>query len=304
MPLRFRFALALLVLVSPLFGPTVSGQEKAKKELFVWEISSKKNKIYVAGSVHLGFAGLYPLPKEIEKAFAESDKLAVEVNVDNVNATELLQMIRKGTYKGEKKLSTELPEKILKQLKDYCKKNNIPFRILDRYRPWMASILLTDIMAKKAGFDLNKGLEKHFLKKARKRGMPVLELESMKIQMNMFIGFDKEFQERMLLDALSDAKSFKESIGAIFAAWKSGDLAKMHKIAILDPQKAEPKLKGLYVKMFDERNIKMAKKVEGYLQGKDRVFVLVGSGHLPGQKGILKLLQDKGYKIRQLTQAK
>ncbi|MGF1579376.1 MAG: TraB/GumN family protein [Gemmataceae bacterium] len=298
-----RIVLSLVCLSASLVVGTATAQENTKK-LFVWEISSKTNKIYLAGSVHLGFEGLYPLPKEIEKAFANSQKLAVEVNVDNIPGFQILKILAQGTYKGGKTLTSEVSQETAKKLKDYCEANNVPIKIVNRYKPWMASMLLTELMAKKAGFDMTKGLEKHFLKKARKTGKTVLELESMKLQLELFVGFDKGLQERMLLDTLSDAKDYKKVIDRIFAAWKTGDLEKMHKIAILDPQKVEPKLKTLYVKMFDERNVKMTEKIEGYLKGDDIVFVLVGSGHIPGEKGILKLLRDKGYKIRQVTRMK
>ena len=45
----------------------------------------------------------------------------------------------------------------------------------------------------------------------------------------------------------------------------------------------------------------MAEKIEGYLKGKEEVFVVVGAAHLIGEKGILKLLGDKGYHMEQVS---
>jgi hypothetical protein len=46
------------------------------------------------------------------------------------------------------------------------------------------------------------------------------------------------------------------------------------------------------------------KKIEDMLKGKEKVFVVVGAAHLIGEKGILKTLEKKGYKVEmpELTQ--
>ena len=69
------------------------------------------------------------------------------------------------------------------------------------------------------------------------------------------------------------------------------------------PVKDVPEYKPLMEKMFDERNVKMAEAIEGFLKGNDSCFVVVGAGHLVGQKGIVKLLQDKQYQVEQVKRA-
>jgi len=59
--------------------------------------------------------------------------------------------------------------------------------------------------------------------------------------------------------------------------------------------------KSLTKKLLDDRNVTMAAKVDEYLKGKDPVFVVVGAAHIVGDKGIAKLLRDKGYKVEQVT---
>jgi hypothetical protein len=53
--------------------------------------------------------------------------------------------------------------------------------------------------------------------------------------------------------------------------------------------------------MLDERNVKMAKKIETYLAGPDIVFVAVGGSHLVGPKGIVRLLEGMGYQVTQVS---
>jgi uncharacterized protein YbaP (TraB family) len=44
----------------------------------------------------------------------------------------------------------------------------------------------------------------------------------------------------------------------------------------------------------------MVSKIEDYLRTGETHFVVVGAGHLLGEKGIINLLRQKGYQIEQL----
>jgi hypothetical protein len=44
----------------------------------------------------------------------------------------------------------------------------------------------------------------------------------------------------------------------------------------------------------------MASKIEDFLRTKETYFVIVGAGHLVGEKGILQILKRKGYVVEQL----
>ena len=44
----------------------------------------------------------------------------------------------------------------------------------------------------------------------------------------------------------------------------------------------------------------MVEKIEGYLEEDETYFVIIGAGHLVGKKGIIEILEDKGYTVKQL----
>ena len=48
--------------------------------------------------------------------------------------------------------------------------------------------------------------------------------------------------------------------------------------------------------MYDNRNIKMSKRIEEFLLNDDRVFMVVGCAHVIGDNGIIDLLDGK-YQI-------
>jgi uncharacterized protein YbaP (TraB family) len=59
--------------------------------------------------------------------------------------------------------------------------------------------------------------------------------------------------------------------------------------------------KSLTKKLLDDRNVTMAIKLDEYLKGKEPIFVVVGAAHIIGDKGLAKMLRDKGYKVDQVT---
>lgn len=48
-----------------------------------------------------------------------------------------------------------------------------------------------------------------------------------------------------------------------------------------------------------DRNHRMAERMQPYLQ-QGKVFIAVGALHLPGEEGLLNLLEQQGYAVRRL----
>jgi len=63
-----------------------------------------------------------------------------------------------------------------------------------------------------------------------------------------------------------------------------------------------PGVKEFYDKLFPGRDNKIVEKLDKILQRDEKktYFVVVGSGHLIGDDGLLQLLKNKGYKTEQL----
>ncbi len=64
--------------------------------------------------------------------------------------------------------------------------------------------------------------------------------------------------------------------------------------------KEDPRLAPIQEKLIYDRNRKMISRIEGYLREKGTYFVVVGAGHLIGERGIVEALRKKGYPVEQL----
>jgi uncharacterized protein YbaP (TraB family) len=295
----------LLGVLASLPGPA-GGQDVAKKgpeHCFLWKVSSKTTTVYLLGSMHVAKADLFPLPKEIEDAFANSTKLVVEVNTESADQAKLQVLaLKHATYADGGKLSKNLSKKTMDALEKYCATKKLPVASLDPMRPWFVSLILAVEEMKAQGFGDN-GIDKHFLTKAKMQKKPVVELETAEAQLSLFAELSPEFQEKLLAKTLSEIGEIKGQMEKMTAAWKAGDAKAMNDMMLADVVKQHPESKGLMAKIFDERNVKMVEKVDAMLKGNDSCFVVVGAGHLVGEKGIVKLLEEKKYTVEQVTRA-
>jgi len=49
-------------------------------------------------------------------------------------------------------------------------------------------------------------------------------------------------------------------------------------------------------RVVDQRNVRMVERMEEFLKA-GNTFIAVGALHLPGEKGILRLLEARGYRV-------
>ena len=85
----------------------------------------------------------------------------------------------------------------------------------------------------------------------------------------------------------------------MFTAWKCGDIDKMGKIITKEFDRF-PEASSIYERIFIQRNKNMASKLDGLLKTPYNYFIVVGAGHLVGDKGLIQLLREKGYSLKQL----
>jgi uncharacterized protein YbaP (TraB family) len=79
--------------------------------------------------------------------------------------------------------------------------------------------------------------------------------------------------------------------------WKQGNDELMDKLLFEDALTEYPAFTAIYDRLFYARNNQMTSKIETMLKRQGKFFVVVGSGHLVGDKGIVNLLKEKGYVV-------
>jgi hypothetical protein len=149
----------------------------------------------------------------------------------------------------------------------------------------------------KLGFDPRYGIDMHFLSQAGDK-KKILELEGLDYQFNLLSHLSEKEQESLLVYTLKDLRTIGQEIDNYVRTWTSGDIKGMESL-IMKSITEDMRHSSLIEKFFYERNKNMVSKIEDLLKTKEISFVVVGAGHLVGQKGMIALLISKGYPVEQ-----
>lgn len=277
------------------------GQDKADNtgKSFLWQVEGTAGKSYLLGSIHLLKKEHYPLKKIIEDSFALSDVLAVEADVSSKKmAQEGMMILQKGMYKDEETLKKNLSENTYQLAEKKLKELGMDIQGFQKFKPWMVAMTISSLELMKLNFDPNYGIDKYFLEKAADK-KEIAELEGLEYQLNLFEGFSKEEMDKFLLSTIIEADQTGKEIEILVDAWLTGNTEKAEK-SITENIHKYPELDAMYKKILDTRNENMVEKITSYLKSNKKYFIIAGAAHMLGKKGIVQLLQDKGFTVTQL----
>jgi uncharacterized protein YbaP (TraB family) len=295
---KYYLKIISVILVFLFIGASVCRAVAAGGKDFLWKVQSNTTTVYLLGSVHFMKKEFYPLNRRIEDAFDRSAVLVVEANVDDVSKLDIQGLMEKAFYPSddtlEKHVSTETYGRVKKAFEEF----GIPAWLMDKQKPWFLALTLESLTLVKLGFDPGYGIDVHFLSEATGK-KKIKELESIDYQINLLSGFSDTQQEAFLLSTLKDLSSYKKEVDKLLGAWVSGDTGGVESI-LKESTVGDKGMASVYDKLLYERNRNMVSKIEGYLKTGETHFVVVGAAHLLGEKGIINLLRQMGYRIEQM----
>ncbi len=269
------------------------------KSIF-YKVTSSKSTVYILGSIHLAKAELYPLDSSIEKAYALSDVLVVELDPDSAESIRVIEatMRTKGLYPPQKSLQTELSPQTYKMLTTYMAKVGLSLQPMERMRPWTVMLQLSLLEMMRLGYSPELGIDRHFLTMAKAKGKPVLELETAEQQMALLSREDKRYQELLLRYTLESMHEMEPLLTTMFESWKEGDAKRLESI-INSSLVIDPRLNEVYDALITRRNASMTARIVEYLKTGKVYFIVVGAGHVVGDDGIVVQLRARGYDVTQ-----
>jgi uncharacterized protein YbaP (TraB family) len=241
---------------------------------------------------------IYPLNKSIEEAFEKSSVLAVEANVNDITGMDMVKLMEKAFYLNDDTLEKHVSKNTYELIKKEFEGFGIPAWIINKQKPWFLALTLETLELAKLGFDPDYGIDVHFLAEASGK-KKIVELESVDYQVNLLSGFNDSEQETFLLYTLKDVKTLDKEVDSLLRTWKNGDTKGMEAL-ITKSASGDSRMASMYEKLLYERNRNMVSKIEDFLMTQETHFVIVGAGHLVGEKGIIELLRKKGYLVEQM----
>ncbi|MBU3070077.1 TraB/GumN family protein [Aestuariicella sp. G3-2] len=271
-------------------------------EPLLWQVDAPDSggRAYLFGSIHFGDESLYPLPEYVEQAFNNSDSLVVELDISAVDQAEAgYQLALRGRLPSGVTLRDRLSEAQWQSLKDISSGLGFSVEAFQRLQPWLVAVQITAAQIRRSGLDESFGIDRYMLKtfKESRPGQPIIELESFAEQMSLFDELSDNEEASFLQQTLTEFHKAPDSLRAIMAAWKAGDEASLTALINGAFENREDKL---FQRMFSDRNAMMQEKVSARLGRGERLFVVVGAGHVVGSEGLRGLLEQEGYQVKAL----
>ncbi len=250
---------------------------------------------YVLGTIHSTDARLRDLPGPVRQALEASSDVAFEfIGTPEQQQTMAQAMQLPQGQRLEEHLGPELFQRTVSALSEL----RVKPEDLQGLKPWALSIFLifppVELVRQaqgEAAFDFWLQAE------AVKLGKRLHSLETIEEQIEIFDGMSPAAQVAMVTDMLADYADITARFNRLFRAYLKGDIAAIMTEAdevseVGDAAVAE----GLTTRLLDDRNRLMATRMLPLLND-GGAFVAIGAAHLPGDDGVLALLEQRGYRI-------
>ena len=172
---------------------------------------------------------------------------------------------------------------------------------LETLKPAYVSTQLALIMIMQSfpGFNPMEQIDFAIQGKASQLGKELGGFETTEYQLNILYGKPISEQAESLVRTLAKLESAKASGIALAEAYKRQDLNGVFNCIIKeqnDSDEPEWKKQRSIDELIYNRNAAWAKKLQELMPEKS-LLVVVGAGHLPGERGLIDLLQKAGYTV-------
>jgi hypothetical protein len=257
---------------------------------------------YLFGTVHLTDERVTRLSPAVQFALSESKTIALEVSDLSEKATS--SVISKSAplliYTDGRRLDGLLSNTEYETVKNVIARSGMPADLAALFKPWIVTMILSVSDCERA--KVQRGdpvLDMKIAEIGKARGMQVVGLETIPEQLQALASVPEAQQLNMLRASLKFAdrtNDLMETLVQLYldrkiAAAMPFQIAIARQVGVNDDAYA-----GFQEKLLVERNAKMRQAAEPLLE-KGGVFIAIGALHLPGDKGLVALLQQAGYTL-------
>ena len=266
---------------------------------------------YIVGTYHLANVAFVDSIPGIRQAMADCQQVYGELIIDEMQSPDTLAMMQQAMLLPEgmtldKLLTAEEMNRLNAYMKSLLGMDMTNPMIAQEMGKWTPSALSTTLsslsyLKKTSGFDPQNQFDNYFQKEAFKQGKNVGGLETTLFQLNMlFKSQTLERQKELLMCQVDNVAFMDEMTDGVIRAFYAQDLnaimeamdEKMHNSCDGRPEEEDA--------LIYNRNADWVTKMPALMAAKPTLFA-VGAAHLPGEKGVLNLLRQAGYKVEGVT---
>ncbi len=256
----------------------------------LWEISGNgmEKPSYLFGTLHLICPEKFSFPETWKTSFEKTEQLILEIDFSDPG---LMQQFQKGMMmEGGKSIQDFLSTGDLQFLEDFLADSLM--MDINQVRMIMPMILSSFFYShllecQPMSYDL------FLMEEAIINGYKINGLETVNDQLSVFKTISYDEQALLLMDMIKDYDQTRKLYNRMAELYIDQNLDGLYELILLES-------KG--IPDFDEtflvqRNRNWIPEIERFIFAKP-AFIAVGAGHLPGDEGLVRLLQEQGYDMR------
>jgi uncharacterized protein YbaP (TraB family) len=284
----------LLLLVLPL--QSAAAESLRFGQGLLWQVErAGKPVAHVFGTMHSSDPDILALPKPVARAFRAAPSLSVEIILDDAAMQRIGTAMR--LPKGQR-LQDFVPPDLFGRAAAAAEPLGLQPIQLSRLKPWAVAMVISMTLADgKVKGPARLPLDLSLMASARKKRKPVYALETLAEQVGVFDKLSTDDQVAYLRAAAIPHAEKLRLHAVLKDAYLRRDLDAIFRLSGHEEKPGERALrKKVEKRLLDDRNHRM---VERMLPRFDEggAFIAVGAAHLPGEVGVLALLEGRGYRV-------
>jgi uncharacterized protein YbaP (TraB family) len=247
---------------------------------------------YLFGTMHSDDQRVLTLAPKVRDAFDRSERVALELKMDPAT---LFASAAALYFTDGRELRTVLGEERYQRLVDVMEPRGMPEIVLRRMKPWAVVVMLSVPESRSGEF-----LDMVLYRTAEAEGKELIGLESADEQLSLFDTLSEEEQITMLDETLKIVDKLPKFYKELLETYLQRDLAGLVELNEHYMEYGDNELNRRFMgRLVDDRNRRMVERLRPHLE-RGSLFTGVGALHLPGQEGILYLLEQEGYRVERM----
>jgi hypothetical protein len=246
---------------------------------------------YAFGTIHIDDRRVMDLPPAVTGALRGSRTYTMEMLTDDAAQRKFTRASRLANGSD---LPAVLGPKLYDQVAGRMQERGVPDSATRQLKPW--SVMLTLLLPRERPTVI---LDQALYQTAQAQKKPVFTLETVDEQIDAFDGMPVDVQITLLESVVRHENEIPGMTQELIRAYLDRDLKRMWDInarfTALDTG-TEAANQVFLERVLFARNDRMARSVQPRLE-EGGAFVAVGALHLYGERGILALLKQQGYRI-------
>ncbi len=255
-----------------------------------WRIeSSDRPSSFLLGTIHSADPRVTSLSPPVSRAFDHAATFVMEMDL---KAESFLSLGAAMMFTDGRDLERLLGREDFRRVAAAVSRHGLPEQALRRMKPWAVMALLSQPVPQRGAF-----MDMLLYQKAVAAGKPVFGLESAEEQLAVFERLPMTDQLAMLRSTLAQADQMPAMQNRLIETYLSGSL---NAIATLADELAREDASGrgrqFMYQLNDARNDRMLNRMLPHID-QGGAFIAVGALHLTGERGLIRLLRSRGYRL-------